>query len=86
MSPVMTAPMMRAHERMLATLPVHTYSRMRDEPAPGVPPKKSMGFMPGMRIRYRGTTYPSFKKLQAAKRCGYAKICRWIARGEARYV
>ena len=81
----MTPQMLRAHERMLATLPVRTYTYMRDEPAPGIPPKKPR-LPDAVRLRYKGTVYPSFKKLMRARHVSHRTIVYWIAKGEAKYV
>ena len=81
----MTSEMLRAHERMLSRLPVTTVSRMKDEPAPGIPPKRP-GLPAGMRLRYKGATYPSFKRLMRARHVSHRTIVYWIAKGEAKYV
>ncbi len=75
----------QAHERLLRTLPVRTYSRMKDEPPPGHAPPKRKSFVPHP-VRYRGVNYPSIKAMQRKFRCSQRKILVWLAKGQARYL
>lgn len=43
-------------------------------------------FYQAVRLRYKGTVYPSFKELMRARHVSHRTIILWIAKGEAKYV